>query len=207
MPLPLVPLISLGLSLLPKLPAAWGAIAGLFGKKVPETITEAGNLAEEVLGSLKTGNLSPEVQIEMEKIFKSHEQVMANITLEERKIEMTGILGAQEVEKASYKSEDPFVRQTRPLILRRMCNTLIAYVFICLTALIIMCYVDKFTPDDITLVMGTMKEYFLYLGGVFSIAFTGYTVVRSQEKKAGVENANGETNGGLLKGFNPFGKK
>ncbi len=207
MPLPLVPLISLGLSLLPKLPAAWNAIAGLFGKKVPETVTEAGQLAEEVLGSLKAGTLSPEVQIEMEKIFKSHEQTMANIALEERKVEMTGILGAQQTERETSRSEDPFVRQTRPLILRRMCNTLIAYVFICLTSLIAMCYIDKFTPDDIALVMGTMKEYFLYLGGVFSIAFTGYNVVRSQEKKAGCENSPGETNGGLLRGFIPFLKK
>lgn len=206
MPLPLVPLISLGLSLLPKLPAAWAAIAGLFGKKVPETVTEAGQLAEEVLGSLKTGTLSPEAQIELEKIFKANEQAMATITMEERKIEMTGILGAQQVEIASYKSEDEYVKRTRPKILRGLFYLMAVYLLMLPWVVVLLNYL-KVEDAEVVLVMSGLKEAFLYICATFSIAYTGYNVVRMSEKKAGCENTNGETNGGVLKGFVPFLKK
>ena len=207
MALALVPLISLGLSLLPKLPAAWGAIAGLFGKKVPETVTEAGQLAEGVLGSLKASTLSPEAQIELEKIFKSHEQTMANITLDERKIEMTGILGAQQVEIASYKSEDEYVKRTRPKILRGLFYLMAVYLLMLPWVVVLLNYL-KVEDAEVFLVMSGLKEAFLYVCATFSIAYTGYNVVRSQEKKAGCESASGsDENGGIIKGFNPFGKK
>ena len=206
MPLPLVPLIGLGLSLLPKIPGMWASVASLFGAKVPDTVTAAGALAEQVLSSVKAGTLSPEAQVELEKVFRAHEQAMATITLEERKIEMTGILGAQQVEIASYKSEDEYVKRTRPKILRGLFYLMAIYLLM-LPCVVVFLNLVKASDSDTILVMSGLKEAFLYICATFSIAYTGYNVVRMSEKKAGAENASGETTGGILKGFVPFLKK
>jgi len=37
----MAPLVVAGLSLLPKIPDMWNSIAGLFGRKIPETVEQA----------------------------------------------------------------------------------------------------------------------------------------------------------------------
>lgn len=200
--MPVLPLILAGLSLLPKIPAAWGAIAGLFGAKVPESVEQAGALAETILGGVKAGNVSPEAMAAMEVEFNRHKEAMARIALEEKQMEMSGILGAQKVEIASYQSEDEYVKRTRPLILRRMFYLMAGYLM-SLPWVMVILRVFNVESSETLLVMQGLKDAFLYICATFSIAYTGYNVVRGQEKKAGCEESPGESSGGILKGFIP----
>ncbi len=206
MPLPLIPIIGLGLSLLPKLPDLWASIASLFGAKVPDTVTAAGALADQLMTSIKKGTLSPEAQIELEKIFATKQQAMANLLLEEKKIEMTGILGAQQVEIASYKTEDEYVKRTRPKILRGLFYLMAVYLLM-LPWVVVALNAFRIEDAETVLVMQGLKDAFLYICATFSIAYTGYNVVRMSEKKAGCENSSGDAIGGVLKGFIPGLKK
>lgn len=67
-------LLLAGLSLLPKLPEIWGAVAGLFGKGVPDTVEAAGKLAGEVVGMLENGQATPEQQIQLKTLMYTHEE-------------------------------------------------------------------------------------------------------------------------------------
>ena len=202
----IAPLIGLGLSLLPKIPEIWSAVASLFGKKAPESVTEAGKLAEEVLSSISSKTVSPEATLELEKLFAAREQRLAELTLEEKKLEFTGILGAQEVEKASYQSEDEYVKRTRPAILRRLFSLIATYTFFA-PSLIALCFYVNLPKEAISEIASMSSQAFLYLVGLFSIAFTGYNIVRTKEKVAGVNQINGKVSTSLLGSFLPFLKK
>jgi hypothetical protein len=214
--LPVAPLIGLGISLIPKIPAMWDAIAKLFGAKVPETVVQAGQLAETVLGAVTGGQVKPEQMAELQKIIMSHEEEMAKIALEERKVDVQEtqikydlMKGAQNVEIESYKSDDSYVRQTRPLILRKLFYLLGGYVVFA-PILIVLMYYLKMGDGAVAAVSDMLGQSFMYLSGIFAVAFTGYTIVRGQEKKAITSagtpcapEANGN-GGSILAGFNPF---
>jgi len=175
----MAPLVLAGLSLLPKIPAIWGGIAGMFGKKVPAGVAEATDLASDVMNAFKKGEVPPEVQLEMEKLFKQHEKEMAELALEEKKLDYTDLAGVRELEMAAYKSEDTFVRQTRPKILRDMFKLVCAYALyapLCLVAF-------SYTGLDLGIVIPMVKEIFVWLSGTFSLAYLGYAGARSIDKK------------------------
>jgi hypothetical protein len=180
------PLILAGLSLLPKLPEMWGTVAGLFGKKVPDTIEAAGSLAGEVINAFKRGEVSPEVQTKLNDSMYKHEERIKELSLEKMKVEYDLMKGAQEIEKASYQSKDEFVRRTRPKILRdmfKLCTGYILYAPLCIVAF------KGFGVADATLLV--MIEFLKYLGyslfGTFTLAYTGYTAGRTTEKVKGKE--------------------
>lgn len=79
----MAPLIMAGLSLLPKIPKMWGAIAGLFGKKAPKSIQDAGELASIIMDDLTKDKIPPEIRVKLEEIVMSHEKEMAEIALKE----------------------------------------------------------------------------------------------------------------------------
>ena len=81
------PLILAGLSLLPKVPEIWGTVAGLFGKKVPDSVETAANLANDVFNAFKKDEVSPEVQVKLEQVMNQHKEKIAEIALEEKRIE------------------------------------------------------------------------------------------------------------------------
>jgi len=177
-----IPLLMTGLSLLPKIPSIWGAIAGLFGKKVPDSIETAGKLAGDVINSLKAGEISPEVQVEMEKIMNGHKEEMAKITLEEHRLIAEGIAGAQQVEIESYKSYDEYVRRTRPMLLRRLFYACIAYTFFA-PGIIVVAAALSVEAAILTALIGVIKWIGGWLFGTFGGAYLGYTGARSLDKK------------------------
>jgi len=177
-----IPLILTGLSLLPKLPAIWKGVAGLFGKKVPAGIEEAGKLAGEVIGALKKGEVSPEVQVELEKIMKDHEQEMAKIALEEHKLVAEGLIASQQVEIEAYKSHDEYVRRTRPMILRKLFYACIGYTFFA-PAVVIIGSVAGVEAAILTLTIGMIKWIGGWLFSTFGAAYLGYAGARSLDKR------------------------
>jgi len=177
-----IPLLMTGLSLLPKLPSIWGAIAGLFGKKVPDSVEAAGKLAVDVINSFKAGEISPEVQVEMEKIMDDHKEEMAKVALEEHRLIAEGLAGVQNVEIESYKSEDQYVRRTRPMLLRRLFYSCIFYAFFAPSA-VIAAAVLGVEAALLTTVIGMVEWIGGWLFGTFGGAYLGYAGARSLDKK------------------------
>jgi len=177
-----IPLLMTGLSLLPKIPSIWGAIAGLFGKKVPDSIETAGKLAGDVINSLKAGEVSPEVQVEMEKIMNEHKEEMAKITLEEHRLVAEGLAGSQQVEVESYKSEDEYVRRTRPMLLRKLFYSCIIYAFFAPSA-VIAAAVLGIEAAILATIIGMVEWIGGWLFSTFGAAYLGYTGARSLDKR------------------------
>jgi hypothetical protein len=177
----MLPLIMAGLSLLPKMPSIWEDVAGLFGKKMPGGIQEAGKLAGDIINSLKAGEVSPEIQVEMEKIMKEHEQEMARITLEEHKLVAEGLAGSQQVEIESYKSHDEYVRRTRPMILRKLFYACLGYAFFMPIILVIAAVVVE--TAMLVAITGMVEWVCSWLFGTFAAAYLGYAGARSLDKR------------------------
>jgi len=209
------PLILAGLSLLPKIPAMWAAVAGLFGKKVPKSVEDAGSLAGDVIDAFRKGQLSPEAQVKLKELILKHEAEMARLAFEERKLlfEEEKLLhedlsDVRDLEKESYKSEDQYVRRTRPMILRRLFAICTVYVFLAPAGVII--------GHEVGLDAGTlaaavsMLEWCAgWLFGTFSTAYLGYAAARTMDKKnpefkngSGILNkmVNRALKGGIKKG-------
>ena len=178
-----IPLIMAGLSLLPKIPSMWEGIAGLFGKKVPGSIQEAGKLAGDVINAFKAGEISPEIQVEMEKIMNEHEQEMARIALEEHKLVAEGLAGSQKVEIESYKAHDEYVRRTRPMILRRFFYTCIGYVFFA-PGIVVTAAALGVEAALLVTIIGMIEWIGGWLFGTFATAYLGYAGARSLDKRS-----------------------
>lgn len=180
------PLLLAGLSLLPKIPNMWNAVANLFGKKAPKTITEAGKLASSVMDAFKKGELTPEAQVELEKIITSHEEVMARIALEEKELEFKGeelivtdLTDVRDLEKQSYKSDDEYVRRTRPKILRDFFKLTAAYVLYAPLAVIAAHSVGMNVVEFIPM----LKWIGGFLFSTFGTSYLGYTGARLMDKR------------------------
>lgn len=183
------PLLLAGLSLLPKIPAMWNAVAGLFGKKVPDSVEEAGSLAEEVMDTLTKGRLSPEAQVKLKEIILQHEEEMARLSFEEKKLAFEenkliheDLNDVRDLEKEAYKSEDAYVRRTRPMILRRLFGACMVYVFLVPVSIIVANKIglDAASIADVT---GLFKWCAGWLFGTFSTAYLGYAAARTVDKK------------------------
>jgi len=177
-----LPLIAAGLSLLPKLPSAWNAIAGLFGKKAPKGVVEAGKLAGEVMNAFKKDEVPPEITAKLEEIMKQHEQEMARIALEEKRLEFEDAAGMQQMEIESYRSQDEYVRRTRPMILRHLFYGCIGYAFFAPVMIIVAAKVSV-EAVLLTTLIGMVKYIGGWLFGVFASAYLGYSGARSLDKR------------------------
>jgi len=175
-----------GLSLLPKIPAMWESVAGLFGKKVPASIAEAGKLAGELVGSFKAGEVPPEKQVELKAIFYEHEEEMARIKLQEKEAELGELQHQRDTQVALWaneqKSASIFVQETRPKILRDMWKFCQAFIILSLLA-VFGCLILKVTIDNIKMLIDVIKYMGGFLFGTFGAAFLGYSAARTIDKR------------------------
>jgi hypothetical protein len=186
----MLPLIMAGLSLLPKMPSVWEGVAGLFGKKMPGNTQEAGKLAGDIINAFKAGEISPEVQVKIERIMKEHEQEMARVSLEEHKLVVEGLAESQQVEIESYKSHDEYVRRTRPMILRKLFYTCVGYVFFA-PLMVGVAMIAGAEAVVLTAFMGMLKWIGAWLFSTFATAYLGYAGARSLDKRnPGLKNGN-----------------
>jgi hypothetical protein len=136
--MPLPALVGVGLSLLPKIPEMWAGIAKIFGKETPQAAKAAAELRDTIMGDIKAGRVPPEQIANIEKAIMAHKEKMQELLLKEKelevereKLEYEDVKGVRELEMASCKVDVPYVRQTRPMILRRMFVLCCAYALIC----------------------------------------------------------------------------
>lgn len=208
----MAPILLAGLSLLPKIPKMWDAVAGLFGKKAPSGVMEAGELASGIMKDLKKDQISPEVQLKLEELCKEHEREMAKHALEEKKLkldetklEYKDAAGVRELEIAAYNVDDPLVRQTRPKILRKLFVGCIAYAFYApLSVIAIAAWSAAFpltiTTSTVALVVSMVKWIGGWLFGTFSASYLGYATARSVDKRNPIyKEGNGLLNKGVKK--------
>jgi len=166
-------------------PKAWGIISCLFGKEPPETVVEAGKLIEGVQAEIQSGRISPEQQVELKRLLLENEQVKARYEFEREKLVYEDQAGGREVVKTALTSEDPFVRRTRPKILRRL------FSFVCFySAFAPVIYIDACYLNLDAAQLGVLKSLLVWIGtglwSAFLTGFTGYTVVRSKYDKRGL---------------------
>ena len=187
----LPPLIAAALPLIPKIPALAKGIAGIFGKKVPKTVDDAINLASEVTGIVKKGQVPPEQMVMLEaKIMQHKEEVMklqnerTDIERQAKKDQMdtTVALWGQEVQ-----SKDMYVARTRPKILRQLFYACVAYAFAVTILVASLNFWNKETAEIISLARWIGGSLF----GTFSAAFLGYTTARTIDKRSpDIKNTN-----------------
>ena len=196
MPLPV--LVGIGLSLLPKLPELWNTIAGMFGKKVPSSIEEAGKLAGDVLDSIKKGEISPEVQAQLEIRIMEHKERIQELLIEEKKVDLESkrieydeVNAQKELEIAAYKTGDEYVARTRPMILRKM------FGFVCMYSVYApLCVIAAYTVGIPAAALTAFIEMLYWIGGflfsTFGTAYLGYSAARTIDKRnPSLKNGNG----------------
>jgi len=190
----MAPLLLAALPLISKIPALAQGIAGIFGKKIPETVNDAINLAGEVTGMIKKGQVPPEQMVMLEaKVMEHKEEIMklqnerADIERQGREDEMNATirLWGQEVQ-----SKDIYVSRTRPMILRKLFYACIGYAFFATALVALMTY--KKIPSTEIISLATWIGGTLF--GTFSAAFLGYTAARTVDKKnPNTKNTNSAT--------------
>ena len=176
------PLLLAGLSLLPKIPDMWKSVAGIFGKKVPESIEEAGELAGSVIDMFNEGKLSPEAKIELEKITNTHKETMAQLALEEKELDYKDLSDVRDLEKVAYQSGDEYVARTRPKILRELFRAVVIYCFY--APLCIIAATQAGIPPTTTIeIIALVKWVGGWLFGTFGTAYLGYAGARTIDKR------------------------
>jgi hypothetical protein len=154
----------------------------LFGKKVPSGIAEAGKLAGEVMNAFKKDEVPPEIAAKLEEIMNEHKEEMAKIALEEHRLEFENAAGMQNLEIESYKSEDEYVRRTRPKILRDLFSACVVYAVFAPTLIV----VGSIAGIEATIMLaciGVVKWIGGWLFGTFGTAYLGYSGARSLDKR------------------------
>ena len=129
----MAPLLGLGLQLLPQIPKVWGAVAGMFGKDTPKSVTEAGDLAGEVLGMINSGQVPPEQQLQLESRLLEHNETILKLQNEREQMYLKDEQQKRDTQVALWandqKSTDLEVQRTRPKILKEMWRTCQIFIF------------------------------------------------------------------------------
>lgn len=188
----MAPLLLAGLSLLPKLPELWNGVASIFGSKVPDSVEAATKLAGQVVTSLAGEKVSPEAQKALQELMNSHEERIMELELEEKKLHFQNMANITDLEKESYKSEDEYVRRTRPMILRKMFYLAGAYSIFTPYCLLMTISLGGHTVSPE--IIGVLQWIGGCIWGTFSTAYLGYSAARSVDKKA----PNFKNGGGIL---------
>jgi len=183
----MAPLLTAGLSLLPQLPKMWGAVAGIFGKKVPESVESAGKLAGEVMGLVQDGRATPEQTVMLEARIMEHKETIlkiqneqAEIARQSRKDQMSTTV---QLMGQGLSSQDTYVARTRPKILRDLFAACVIYSLVC-TILIAIMAVLKVPKGTLDTIISLMQWFGAAEWGTFTTAFVGYTTARSVDKRS-----------------------
>jgi len=177
-------LITAGLQMLPKIPAMWDSIAGVFGKEVPTSVKQAGDLVNTIVGQFKDGQVPPEQKMALEMAMMEHEEEIERLKLERRKAEIEEAKHQRDTQVtlwgAEQQSQSNYVRETRPKILRQMWYFIMFYGTFCPLILLNAGWLGLAT---VTIMTGFMKSFGGWLLGTFGTAFVGYAVARTVDKK------------------------
>jgi len=189
-----IPLIISGLSLLPKIPEMWESIAGIFGKEVPKTVKQAGELASVIVSGISKGEVPQEKQFELQMAIMQHEERIEQEKTRNREIELADLQHQRDTQVALWENDRQSssikVQETRPTILRQMWGFVMFYgVFAPVLAIDAMFLLPV---SEAALVLAILKDFGFWLLGLFGTSYVGYTTARTLDKKnPELKNGNG----------------
>lgn len=179
----MAPLIAAALPLLPKIPSLARAVAGIFGKKVPDTVEATAKFAGEVMDMMDNGRISPEQKIMLETAIMDHKEDIMRIQNDRleivRQAKKDNLDTTVQLMGQGAASQDVYVSRTRPLILRRLFYACVLYsgLVTCLVAWL--SNRAAMSPE----MLAMAKWIGAWMFGTFSTAFVGYTTARTIDKK------------------------
>lgn len=180
-------LVMAGLSVLPKLPEAWGAVASLFGKKVPDSVEAAGKLAGEIMGELEKGKVSAEQQIQLKSLFYEHEHKIKELSLREKELDYENLQRQNEqfvkLWTSDTRSTNKFVAETRPLILRRFFWLCAIYSVIVPLSMLVMTKLG-IQSSNLEVYFAVLKWIGGWMFSTFTAGYLGYVAGRSVDKRS-----------------------
>ncbi len=157
-------------------------IAKMVGGSTGEKIESGLSMLSEGLSEAGKQPLSPEQQVEQERIRSTTEVDLAEIAYKDKKLDYKDQAGGREIIKAALSSDDPLIRQARPKMMILLGK--IAMIYTILTPILIF---DMAWLNIEKNIIELTVSLILWQGGTLWSAFlgsyTGYTVARSSDKK------------------------
>ena len=183
-----------------------GALAGMIGGETGKKIQAGAEMLAEGMQEAGKTPLSPEQQIQREKLVSDTKIEMAKIQFAEKKLDYDDIAGGRDVIKTALVSDDPIVRQARPRMMVKLGNAAIGYT---IGTPIIVIIAAAFNVNSETL--GVVTQMIIWQGatlwGAFMTSFTGYTIARSADKKTQADLDCGQDPSKMLEMISKLGRK
>lgn len=181
------------------------AIAELIGGSTGDKIKNGIGMVTEGMKEFAQTPLSPEQQIQQQKISSDAQIALEEIAYKNRKLDYDDQAGGRDVIKIDSGSDDPLVRQARPKMMVLLGKSAIAYSFVVPILVLDMGYLNV-SREIISMVI----NYALWAGGTmwsaFTASFAGYTVARTIDKNTQAKLSNGIDQSKLLEAVSKIGK-
>lgn len=148
-----------------------GAIGGETGKKIQEGAT----MVTEGLKDAGGQQLSSDQQLALQKAGLKTQVKLRELDLED-------IAGGRALATAEVQSQDEYVRQTRPQLLRWYGKGSFLLIFSCVAVAFISAFSSAVSKDEAEFIIDVLKWAFPTTAGTFLMMFRIYTGKRTQEK-------------------------
>ncbi|MFH1290107.1 MAG: hypothetical protein ABIH92_01745 [Nanoarchaeota archaeon] len=173
------------------------AIADMIGGNAGDKIKSGIAQVTEGLGEVAKQPLSPEQQIEQQRIASETKVGLAELGYKEKKLDYDDVAGGRDVIKTALLSDDPIVRQARPKMMLLLGKTSVGYtigtpILVCIMAWL------KIDTELLKLITNMILWQGATLWGAFMTSFTGYTISRSADKRSVAKMESGEMPSNLL---------
>jgi len=183
-----------------------GALAGLIGGETGKKIQAGAEMLAEGMQEAGKIPLSPEQQLQREKLADDTKIEMAKIQFQDKKLDYDDAAGGRDVIKTALLSEDPIVRQARPRMMTKLGNASIWYT-IGTPIFVGLCAILEVNKETLAVITNMILWQGATLWTAFTTSFTGYTVARSADKKMQRDVDLGMDPSNLMKMVSSLGKK
>jgi len=181
------------------------ALADMIGGSVGDKIKSGISQVTEGMGEVAKQPLSPEQQIEQQRIASETKVGLAELGYKEKKLDYDDVAGGRDVVKTALLSDDPIVRTARPKMMLLLGKTSVGYTIGTPILVCIMAWA-KIDTELLELVTNMILWQGATLWGAFMTSFTGYTVSRSADKRSLAKVESGEMSSNLLGTVSKIGK-
>ena len=181
------------------------AIADLVGGSAGAKIKSGIAQVTEGMGEVAKQPLSPEQQIEQQRIASDTKLGLAELGYKEKKLDYDDVAGGRDVIKTALLSDDPVVRQARPKMMTLLGKTSISYT---IGTPVLVCFMGwlKVDTELLKLITSMILWQGATLWGAFMTSFTGYTLARSVDKNTQAKASSGFDQNKLLEMASKIGK-
>jgi len=181
-------------------------VAKMIGGETGQKIEGGIAMLSEGLSAVGKQPLSPEQQVEQEKIRSAAEIELAEIAYRNKKLGYDDQAGGRDIVKTALTSDDPLVRQARPKVMILLGKVAMLYTILTPILILDMGYLG-INKDLISMTVNLILWQGGMLWSAFTASFTGYTVARSADKKIAGMVGLGMEPSKLLESLSKIGNK